>query len=312
MISNKRYMKFLEAYNNMFEFSTMINTTLYTLSFEKVKEIIEVFKKNKIIGFIISDNFYNRIISKQLYVRFKNLIDTCDDIYELFSEIVDIQIEIIISSIKIFQITEEFNINNLTYSLIKYFQDIGFCIKYFYYLLSSFLLGDEFLGFEYHLDKRILYFNEIYSNLRTQTKIPSNLLQIATESSKIKDTIILGDKQFKIHIKKLKLPCPRINDLDDNKFDAFFKNPFEDNNEYKVFKYFVICDEDSEKKYLEEFEKLSSKYGFAYLFIVYLKDKKLSDFRINLREEKSCLYIFEDDELFEIFLDNNERLKPNF
>ena len=40
-------MKFLEAYNKMFEFSTIIKTTLYTLSFEKVKEIIEVFKKIK-------------------------------------------------------------------------------------------------------------------------------------------------------------------------------------------------------------------------------------------------------------------------
>jgi hypothetical protein len=43
----KRYSKFIEAYSKMFEFSTIIDTTLYTLSFEKVKEIFEVFKINK-------------------------------------------------------------------------------------------------------------------------------------------------------------------------------------------------------------------------------------------------------------------------
>ena len=54
----KRYIKFLEAYYKLLEFSAMIKTTLYTLSFEKVKEIFEVFKINKIRSFIISDKFY--------------------------------------------------------------------------------------------------------------------------------------------------------------------------------------------------------------------------------------------------------------
>ena len=307
-----RYMKFLKAYNKLFDFSTFLKTTLYTFSFEKVKDIIEYFNKNKVKDFIISDNFYNKIINTTWYKRFKNLIDTCDDndVYELFSEIVEIQFEIILSMLKIFQINKEFNIINLSYSFIKCFQDIGFCIKFFYYLLYQLLYQEEFLGFEYHLDIRIHYFIESSASLMAKTEIPSNLLQIATESSRINDTIILGDEQFKIHIKELKLSCQRINDLDDNKLDEFFKNPFEE-NDYRVFKYFVICDEDSEKKYLEEFEKLSAKYGFAYLFIVYLKNKKLSDLRFNLNEEKSCLYVLGDDELFEIFLDNNERLKPN-
>ena len=37
----------------------------------------------------------------------------------------------------------------------------------------------------------------------------------------------------------------------------------------------------------------------------------MPDLRIKLCEEKSCLYILGDDELLEIFIDNNERLKPN-
>ena len=308
----QRYMKFLEAYGKMFELSFMIETTLYTLRFEEVKEIFEIFKNNEIRDFIISDKFYYKLINKNFVKKIKDFDDIYEnEIYEIFMEIVDIQIEIIISSIKIFQINHEFNINNITYSFIKFFQDIGFCVRYFCYLLYSLIYADQFLGFEYHMDIRILYFNELYSNLMPQTNIPANLLQIATESSKIKDTIILGDEQFKNHIKGLKLPCPRINALDDNKLDLFFQNPFKENNKYKVLRYFIICDENSEKKYLEEFEKLSSKYGFAYLFIVYLKDKQLSDLRINLREEKSSLYILGDEELSEIFRDNNERLKPN-
>ena len=123
---------------------------------------------------------------------------------------------------------------------MKYFQDIGFCIKYFYYLLYSLIYADEFLGFEYHLDIRILYCNEQLLNLIPQTNIPANLLQIATESSKIKDTIILGDEQFKNHIKGLKIPCQRINDIEDNKLDSFFQNPFKENNKYKILRYFII------------------------------------------------------------------------
>jgi hypothetical protein len=51
------------------------------------------------------------------------------------------------------------------------------------------------------------------------------------------------------------------------------------------------------KKYLEKFKLLSSKYGFAYLFIIYLKNKKISDRRNSLNIEKSIIYIFEDYEL---------------
>ena len=70
-----RYINFLEAYGKMFEFSFIIKTTLYTLSFEKVKEIFEIFKKNKIRDFIISDYFYNRLINNNLFKKFEDFDD---------------------------------------------------------------------------------------------------------------------------------------------------------------------------------------------------------------------------------------------
>ena len=55
-------------------------------------------------------------------------------------------------------IHKEFNIDNMTFSCIKYFQDFGFCIKYFTYSLYELLNLDEFLGYEYYLYIRIFFF----------------------------------------------------------------------------------------------------------------------------------------------------------
>ena len=99
-----------------------------------------------------------------------------------------------------------------------------------------------------------------------------DLLNLATEYSKIKDTIILGNEQFRNHIRSLNLPCQRITELENDKLNSFFQNPYKENNKYKIVKYFVTCDENLEKKYLEEFKSLSTKYGFAYLFLIYAKN----------------------------------------
>ena len=142
-------------------------------------------------------------------------------------------------------------------------------------------------------------------------KFPSDLLDLATESSRVKDTIILGDKQFRRNIRDLNLPCERIKDLDDNMLDLFFKSPFLENKKYKVAKYFVICEEkDLEDKYLEEFTNLSSKYGFAYLFLVYIKNEQLFNIRDDITKQYSIIYFCDNNELVEIYKDNNERLRP--
>ena len=224
---------------------------------------------------------------------------------------IEIQIEIIKYIIQNIYFLNEFKKENMTYSFIKYFQDIGFCFKFFPYAFCELVYGDEFLGYEYHHDIRILYFLELIHSLSPQSKIPQNLLNLATESARIKDTIIIGEKQFKNHIISLKLQSQRIHILDENMLDSFFKNPYKENNTYKITKYFVICEEENEKTYLDKFKSLSSKYGFAYLFLVYTKNKQITDMRINLNVFNSVIYIFNDNELFEIYNDNNERLKPN-
>jgi hypothetical protein len=158
----------------------------------------------------------------------------------------------------------------------------------------------------------MFYFLQYIIKLKEQPEIPSNLLKLARESSMIKDTIILGDKKFRNHIKMLNIKSKRIFELDDNMIDLFFKNPYKEDNKYKIIKYFVICDNISENKYIEKFKLLSSKYGFAYLFIVYIINQKKSDVKLNFNLQKSIIYIyiFEDYELIEIYKDNNERLKP--
>ena len=304
------YKEFLNVYDSIFQLTYELPTTFYTLSFNEVKKIIEDLKTD-VNPPIISDKLYSFVINN------KNKIIECsnsENIYKSFSELfldnTDFQKEIIISNLKYVMRSPNFTDNNISCALIKLFQDIGFCIRILFYTLKSIVLKDNYC-YEFDFDRRILFFLNLIENLCYEKKFPSDLLEFATESSRVKDTIILGDKQFRKNIKDLNLPCERINDLDDNILDLFFKKPFKINGKYKVVKYFVICEEkDFENKYLEEFKNLSSKYGFAYLFLVYVKNKKIIEIRNDLREQNSLIYFFDKNELIEIYKDNNERLRP--
>ena len=209
-------------------------------------------------------------------------------------------------------LNKQFNNSHFIYSLMKYFQDIGFCLKFFLYQVHEMLYGNEFLGYEYHHDIRILHFSILIQNLANSSKIPSDILNLATESAKVKDTIIIGDNEFRNHIKSLNLFSKRINELDEKTLESFFKQPFKEENKYKVTKYFIICDENAENIYLEKIRSLSIKYGFAYLFLIYSKNEKSSREKTNVRagSQKPIIYIYNDYELIEFYKDNNERLKP--
>ena len=310
----EKYIAFLKSFKNFLDISENIDTTFYTLSFEQVKNIIENTIQAKILIIpYMNPKFFSlmvnntKIISKYRFMEHIFLKNK-----DLSKIMIEIQIEIIkFIAMQIGFFLKEIDKEYVTYSFINFFQDIGFCIKYFTYYFCEMLYGDEFMGYEYHHDIRILYFNEIMKGIPTQSKFPQDLINLATESMRIKDTIILGEKQFKNHIISLNIQSQRIHELDENMLDSFFKKPYMENNKYKISKYFVICEEKNEKIYLEKFKSLSANYGFAYLFLVYIKSKQILDMRINLKEINSVIYIFNDFELLEYFKDNNERLKPN-
>ena len=310
----EKYITFLEAYSKIFELSFHLKTTFYTLSFIEVKNIIEGSKKKE-NECLISDTFYDLVVNnKKKYEQMNHYYNykSFQEIYKIFLELGDLHVEIIISLINIYIYSKKINIDNLTYSFIKYFRDIGFCIKIFHFSLNDFLLKQIFEGYDYSVDIRIEHFLNLLDNLSSKSVFPPDLLNLAAKSTRIKDTIILGDKHFRNYIRELNLPSKRIYELDDDRLEPFFKNPYKENNKYIITKYFVICDENSEKKYLDKFNILSSKYGFAYLFLIYLKNEKLSNvIHCLIKEEKSIIYIYDDAELFEIYKENNEQLKPS-
>ena len=53
------------------------------------------------------------------------------------------------------------------------------------------------MGYEYHHDIRILYFAILTQNLVSSSKLPPEILNLACESAKVKDTIIIGDNELK-------------------------------------------------------------------------------------------------------------------
>ena len=61
---------------------------------------------------------------------------------------------------KFIMLHSNFNDNIITYSMIKLFQDIGFCIRILFYNLKSKILHDE-----YNFDIRILYFLNLIESL---------------------------------------------------------------------------------------------------------------------------------------------------
>ena len=310
----EKYTLFMESLGNLIDISYNLKTTFYTLSYGQIKNIIDkLIQANEIIIPYISSEFYLLIVNNaEKFKIFKNIEDIFEENNELSKIMIEIQIEIIkFITIQNIFIKKMFNKDNIKYSSIKFFQDIGFCIKFFSYAICELLFSDDFIGYEYHHDIRILYYLELSHRLSPQSNFPQDLLKLATESVKIKDAIILGEKQFREHIISLNIQLQRIHELDDNMFDSFFKKPYMVNNKYKITKYFIICEEKNEKIYLEKFKKLSSKYGFEYLFLIYIKNRQIFDMRINLNKSNSVIYIYNDFELLEYFKDNNERLKPN-
>lgn len=299
--------EFLNLFTAIFQLTWKLPTTFYTLSYEEVKKIIEDIKSN-VNPPIFSEKLYSFIInSKNKIIECNNSQNIYKSIYELFLDNTEFQKEIIISALKSIIGDPNFNI---TCALIKLFQDIGFCIRILFYKIKSLVLKDIYC-YEYKFDIRILFFLNLIENLCYEKEYPADLLKFATEASRIKDTIILGDKQFRNNIKALNLPCERINDLDDNMLDLFFYKPFKINKKYNVVKYFVICEKkDFDDKYLEQLTNLSSKYGFAYLFLVYIKNEQLIDIRDDLKIKNSLIYFCDNNELVEIYKDNNERLRP--
>ena len=302
--------EFLDVFERIYQLSFELTTTYYTLNFDNVKNIMEDSMKKQNFFPVISDKLFSFVINNKKKIEEYDDIDIYKKIDVLFLSNPDFQIEIIKSSLSFCMISDNFNSNNISYSFIKLFQDIGFCIRILYCSLKCHILKDEY-SYEYDFDFRILYYCNLIANVVYKFEYPAHLMKLATESSRIKDTIILGDKQFRNHIKKLNLPCKRINELEDYMLDSFFEKPYIENKKYKVVKYFVICqDEELEKKYFEEFKRLSSKYGFSYLFLDYVKNRKLIDIKDSLKKLISVYYFFNDRELIEIYKDNNERLRP--
>jgi len=308
--SQEQCREFLSIFQTIYQLSFELTTTYYTLSFKNVKNLIEDFKQKQMFVPVISDKLYSFIINN------KTKIEEYDDkdIYKIFDVLFlsnpDFQIEIIKSALCFCMDNNNFNSNNISYSFVKLFQDIGFCIRIFYCSLNAHIYNDRY-AYEYEFDIRILYYCNLIQNVVYNFKYPSHLMQLAKESSRVKDTIILGDKQFRNNIKGLNLPSERINELEDNMLDSFFQKPYIEKKKYKIVKYFVICqDEKLENNYLEKFKELSSKYGFSYLFLVYVKNKKLTDIKDSLKKLESIYYFFDSNELIEIYKDNNERLTP--
>ena len=303
-----RYRKFFEILTYLNQLAFELKTSLYTLSYEEVKEIIDGINEPQISeNGLISEQFYNLVLEFGRKLKQIGYVD----VYELLSGIEGIHVEIISVFITHLVLTKKINKNNLTFFFIRYLQDIGFCIRFFNNILSAILLQDEFLGYDYHFDIRILYFLEMSNSFFSKVDFPQDLLKYATESARIKDTIIIGTNNFKNHIRGLNLTCERIHELDENKFDSFFKNPYKVDNKYKITKYFVICEKELENKYFDLFKCLSSKYGFGYLFLIYEKNKDLKDVKYDLKTINPIIYFYEDLELLEIYKDNNIRLKAS-
>lgn len=143
-----------------------MTTTYYTLSFETVKHIMEDLKQKQNFVPIVSDKLYSFIINNKNKIQ--EYIDMDIDIYKIFDELFlsnpDFQIEIIKSTLSFCMDDNNFNSNNISYSFIKIFQDIGFCIRILYCSLNAHILNDRY-SYEYEFDIRILYYCNLIQNI---------------------------------------------------------------------------------------------------------------------------------------------------
>jgi len=199
--------------------------------------------------------------------------------------------------------------NNNTLSkfpvIIKYLMDIDFCLKYFFYFI--FAMASPYIehyknypGYLVNsfLDKRIEIFDEYISMDSTEKKalkiISSEEVKKINDAIKIKDFIVIGDKEFHNIIKnnEKNFEHNKINYIKIKELRNYIS--LEMNKRERNFNYFLIIEIEEMQKYYKQIYQLKIEFALIFNIIVYSPFDKIL---IN----KRCLQIV----YIPIFIANN-------
>ena len=178
----------------------------------------------------------------------------------------------------------EFNEYSEYPNMIYYLMDLDFCLKLFFFRVYELLYCKEFKircrGAIDHIDKRILIFNvkyltKHYDKEKALKYISNEELNKLNETLKIRDFIIIGDKNFH---QKIKIIEKFINDI---KFTYLSKSEVRDyiktrkrNDKYRNFNYFIIIKAKEAEKIYKELYTVRNDFGLNLLLIIYIKNTK--------------------------------------
>ena len=189
--------------------------------------------------------------------------------------------------------------------IIKYLMDIDFCLKYFFYFI--FAMASPYIkhyknypGYLVNsfLDKRIEIFNDYISMDSIEKKalkiISSEEVKKINDAIKIKDFIVIGDKEFHNIIKnnEKNFEHNKINYIKIKELRNYIS--LEMNKRERNFNYFLIIEIEEMQKYYKQIYQLKIEFALTFNIIVYSPFDKIL---IN----KRCLQIV----YIPIFIANN-------
>ena len=245
---------------------------------EEINDVLSQFTidiaQSKLQGILV--NGYNLItqFAETLASQIENGMSILNDIpnlklfHRLLIELICVNEELIEGK-KIEELSQFYQIKN-------FLRDIDFCLHRTLVNIISICNGypflDEIKSLYLNRDIRASFFL-VYSNqCKIQNDIEDEQAKNYNNALKYNYTLVVGDTNFHMLIKKMNLPCEKIEDLTEDEFSKFFEVPKKKNN-YNICKYFLIMNEKNGFQYIETIRYISNVFGILFATIIYVENK---------------------------------------
>ncbi len=169
--------------------------------------------------------------------------------------------------------------------MIKYLEDIDFCLKYFFFRTYG-----RFKDPIYHMrckgtlddtDKRIVIFYIYSSFKKAKEKALKNIskeeFDVMNKTLIIKDFIVIGNKKFHNNIKTIETDIihKKIAYLSMNQVRDYLKNEISKNIKYRSFSYIIIIKAQEAENHFNELVSLKHDFTLKIILIIFIDNINL-------------------------------------
>ena len=278
------------AYSNVLNFN-LLRLTLISLYFSKFPFLFGVLNYEEIQSLLKENLESNEIekvyseLSSHLHILYIKLTEEKVSILDEIEHLKYLQIFLIkyckYYTKKIYDFDDIFKFP----SMIKCFEDLDFCLKYFFFRTYGWFKDQLYKmrcrGALDETDKRIPMFY-IYSSFKRQKEdalklISQEELKTLNQTLIIKDFIVIGNNNFHNTIKTIESQFihRKIGYLSMEQVRDYLKNKNENCGKYRNFSYMIIIEAKNVDNCLKELYSIKNDFSLIIMLIIYTADKRI-------------------------------------